>query len=97
MLAVLKDAIACFQSHSFKPSRTNERLFKEAEEWINSNDAGIFSFNDICETLGLDTEALRKGLKRWKAQQMGAPLEERSRLILNKGKRSGKKKTQVKA
>lgn len=89
MLAVLEDAIACFES-------TKANLIQEAEEWINSNDDGIFSFNNVCETLGLDPEALRKGLKRWKAKQIGAPLEERSRLILSKGKR-GKKKTQVKA
>jgi hypothetical protein len=80
MLAVLEDAIACFES-------TNAKLVQEAEEWINSNDEWVFSFNNVCETLGLDPDRLRKGLLRWKAQQMGVPLEERSRLILSKGKR----------
>ncbi|MBI2989360.1 MAG: hypothetical protein HYY45_21585 [Deltaproteobacteria bacterium] len=89
MLAVLEDAIACFES-------TNANLVQEAEEWINSDDDEVFSFNNVCESLGLDPDRLRKGLLRWKAQQMGVPLEERSRLILSKGKR-GKKKTQVKA
>jgi len=32
MLAVLADAIACFQGYFFKPSRTNEKLFLDAEE-----------------------------------------------------------------
>jgi len=89
MVAVLEDAIACFES-------TNANLVQEAEEWISSDEEGVFSFNNVCETLGLDPDRLRKGLLRWKARQMGVPLEERSRLILSKGKR-GKKKTQVKA
>lgn len=91
MLAVLEDAIACYQGYFFMPSRTNENLFLEAEEWINSNDAGVFSFNNICETLGLDPERLRKGLLRWKTKQTGVPSEERKRLILSKGKSRGKK------
>ena len=92
MLAVLEDAIACFQGHFFKPSRTSERLFQEAEEWINSEDEGVFSFNNVCETLGLDPERLRKGLAQWKAKQTGIPWEDRKRLILSKGKRPGKKR-----
>lgn len=91
MLAVLEDAIACFQGRFFKPSRTNDKLFQEAEEWINSEDEGVVSFNNICETLGLHPGQLRKGLERWKAKQVGVPIEERKRLIVSKGK-SGRKK-----
>ena len=97
MLAVLEDGIACFQGYFFKPSRKREIMFQEAEEWINSNDDEIFSFNNVCETLGLDPKNLRKGLEQWRAKQMGVPPEERKRLILSKGKRAGKKRTQLKA
>ena len=90
MLALLEDAIACFQGRFFKPSRTNDKLFQEAEEWINSEDEGVFSFNNICETLGLHPGQLRKGLEQWKAKQIRAPLEARKRLILSKGKCAGK-------
>jgi len=90
MLALLEDAIACFQGRFFKPSRTNDKLFQEAEEWISSKDEGVFSFNTICETLGLDPGRLRKGLEQWKAKQIRAPLEARKRLILSKGKCAGK-------
>ena len=90
MLAVLEDGIACFQGYYFQPSRTNEKLFQEAEEWIYSKDEGVFSFNTICETLGLDPARLRKGLEQWKAKQIRAPLEARKRLILSKGKCAGK-------
>ena len=92
MLAVLEDAIACFQGYFFKPSRTNEKLFLEAEEWINSNGDEVLSFSNVCESLGLDPVRLRKGLEQWKRNQIGVPPEERKRLILNKGKRAGRKK-----
>ena len=97
MLAVLEDALACYQGYFFKPSRTKENLFREAEEWINANDDGIFSFDNLCETLGFDPKALKGGLERWKAKQMGTPRQERKRLILSKGKCSGREKTRFKA
>ncbi len=90
-LAVLEDGIACFQGYLFKPSRRNEALSSEAEEWINSKDDGIFTFNNVFETLGLDPGIVRKGLEKWKAKQLGVPPEERSRLISSKGKGAGKK------
>src|SRR3990167_7301236 len=86
MLAVLEDGIACFQGYFFKPSRTNEKLFLEAEEWISSNDDDVFSFNNVCENLGFDPDALRKRLQQWKAKQMETPFQKRERLIFNKGK-----------
>ncbi len=89
-LAVLKDGIACFQGYFFKPSRKNEALSREAEEWINSKNDGIFTFNNVCETLGLNPDRLRKGLLQWKARQMGIPSGERKRLLLRKGKCAGK-------
>jgi hypothetical protein len=92
MLAVLEDGIACFQAYYFQPSRTNKKLLQEADEWIHSDDDDVFSFNNVCETLGLNPEKLRKGLERWKAKQMGLRIEERSRLILNKGKSRRKRK-----
>lgn len=96
MLAVLEDGIACIQNYFLNPSQSSERLFCEAEKWINSNDDGVFSFNNICETLGLHPGRLRKGLEQWKAKQTRIPWEQRKRLILNKGK-CLRKKTQFKA
>ena len=91
MLAVLEDGIACFQDYFFQPSRTNEKLFHEADEWIHSNDDGVFSFNNICESLGLCPEKLRKGLAGWRAKQKGVSINEENHLILNKGKRGRRK------
>ena len=73
MLAVLEDGIRCFQEHLRNP-RLNPRLLSEqAEEWIRAEDWDWpFSFNNVCETLGLDPEALRNTLLRWKAQLLAS-------------------------
>lgn len=86
MLALFGDAIASYKQYFFKPSRTNEIHFREAEEWINSNDDGVFSFNNVCESLGRQPEHLKKRLKRWRATEIGSRIEKRRRLIINKGK-----------
>jgi len=90
MLAVLEDGIACFQDYFFKPSRRNQKLFLEAKNWISSNDDDFFSFNNICDTLGLDPDALRKGLRRWQVENIHKVPWERKRLVPNKGKRPTK-------
>ena len=71
MLAVLEDGIRCFQEHLTNP-RSNPRLLsKQAEEWIRAVDyEWPFSFNNVCETLGIDPEALREKLLSWKAARL---------------------------
>jgi len=66
MLAVLEDAVRCFQSNLFAESIRGKRLFREAEEWIVGVGCDwVFSCENICETLGLDAAYLRQGLLRW--------------------------------
>ena len=71
MLAVLEDGIRCFQEHLTNP-RSNPRLLsKQAEEWIRAVDyEWPFSFVNVCETLGIDPEALRYKLLSWKATRL---------------------------
>jgi hypothetical protein len=73
MLAVLEDGIRCFQEHLRNP-RLNPRLLSEqAEEWIRAEDWDWpFSFNNVCDTLGLDPAALRTALLQWKARMTAA-------------------------
>ena len=73
MLAVLEDGIRCFQEHLTNP-RSNPRLLsKQAEDWIGAIDyEWPFSFNNVCETLGIDPEALRERLFTWKAKQLAS-------------------------
>jgi hypothetical protein len=70
MLAVLEEAVATFQRYADAKSRRGERLFREAQEWIDSTDTSwIFAFESLCHALGLDVDHLRGGLQRWKARR----------------------------
>jgi hypothetical protein len=67
MLAILEDAIACFQKYVFAHDVKGKALFNEAEEWIEELDGdGIFAFNSVCESLGLTPDYLRRGMAAWK-------------------------------
>jgi hypothetical protein len=69
MLAVLEDAIACYQKYVFARDGKGRSLFREAEEWVQDRSGeGIFAFNSICESLGLNPDYLRRGLSQWKQQ-----------------------------
>lgn len=67
MLAVLQDAVVCFQDHVLAKCKRKQTLHREAEEWISSTDRSyLFSFENVCETLGFDADYMREGLMRWK-------------------------------
>src|SRR5437660_12781329 len=70
MLAVLEDGIRCYQEHLRNP-RSNPRLLsQQAEQWIRAVDyEWPFSFQNVCETLGIDPSALRAALLAWKARR----------------------------
>jgi hypothetical protein len=67
MLAVLEDAVVCFQENVTAVQPRKQALFREAEDWILDDDKRyFFSFENICEALGVSPAYLRRGLKRWK-------------------------------
>jgi hypothetical protein len=67
MLAVLQDAVECFQEHALAQYVWEKKLFQEAEDWIlEKNSNWFFSFENICETLQLNPDYIRKGLLVWK-------------------------------
>src|SRR3954470_18864198 len=67
MLAVLEDAVACFQKYVVARDERGIELFREAENWVLQKDTGwLFSFDNTCEALGINPEYLRAGLLRWK-------------------------------
>jgi hypothetical protein len=73
MLAILEDAIACFQKYAFARDSKGKALFSEAEEWIQEGTAGgIFAFDSVCEVLGLNPSYLRQGLVTWKKNALAA-------------------------
>ena len=70
MLAILDDAVACFQKYVTAQRPKEKVLFQDAEEWFMEKDSDwFFSFENICESLGLDPNYLRKGLMQWKEGQ----------------------------
>jgi hypothetical protein len=80
-LAILEDAINCFQDNLMAESAKGKKLFNEAEEWIlDEGGDWIFSFQNVCELLGLNPAYVRQGLLRWKQKRQhrrGIAWEER--------------------
>jgi hypothetical protein len=80
LLAVLEDAVHCFRTHLFAQDNRRRRLFREAQEWLMSEDRQYdFSFENICDCLELNAAYIRQGLHRWahaaasqRQQQCGA-------------------------
>jgi hypothetical protein len=78
MLALLEDAIVCFQDNLKSACKKKKSLFDDAESWILDDDTSyIFSFKNICDVLGFDAGYLRDGLMRWKEGALvAAPAKE---------------------
>jgi len=71
LLAMLEDAVHCFQTYLMARKPHERRLFQEAEEWIDSTDAQwYFSFENISDILGIHPGRLRTALQQWKEQQI---------------------------
>lgn len=78
MLAVLTDAVECFQKYLDVTSRRGRILFNEAEAWIRSRESlKPFSFEHICEALNINPNYLRVGLMQWRTsrQSLKRPLK----------------------
>src|SRR5437773_7888821 len=71
MLAVLEDAIACYQKYILARDGKGKILFQETEEWVlDGNGDWLFSFANVCDTLGFDPDYVRRGLLEWKAKKL---------------------------
>ncbi len=73
MLAVLEDGVICFQKYISTRDEKEKRLLSEAEEWLLMEQNGedwLFSFDNVCETLGLNSGYIREGLLRWRHHRL---------------------------
>jgi hypothetical protein len=78
MMAVLEDALRCFQNNATAASGPRKRLFAEAEQWLCGDTSdGLFSFETVCETLGIEPHFLRAGLRAWRMQQLAGDASRR--------------------
>ena len=69
MLAVLEDAVACFRNGLHARDHRRRELFKDSEAWIREeNGDWLFSFEHICDILGLDARSIRNELLKWKKE-----------------------------
>jgi hypothetical protein len=70
MLAILEDAIDCFQKYIFARDGRGKRIFREEEDWIfEENSDRLFSFENICQVLGFNPKYVRNGLLLWKEKE----------------------------
>ena len=78
MLAVLQDAITCLEKHGALGPKGNKRLFDEARDWVLSEDNHwLFSFNNVCEAVGLNAGYLRRRLIQMSERQPAPACAER--------------------
>ncbi len=77
LVALLQDAIDCFQKFLFATRPRNRRLFREAEQWIMNEEGPrdesmhpYFSFEQTCCYLDLDPDYVRGELLRWRQRQL---------------------------
>ncbi len=56
----------------FRAVLRGRRLFREVQDWIESGDNEPFSFQHICDVLGIDPAYLREGLERWRERESAA-------------------------
>jgi len=94
MLALLDDAIHCFRTYVFARTTEHKRLYRDADRWLfGSADAtearpaasrrpplpAGFSFSYVCEALGLDGEAVRAELRRWRNRERASQIRATAR------------------
>src|SRR3989337_1118784 len=70
ILAVLEEAVHCFQKYISAADRRSRALFRDTEEWImEENSDWPFSFENSCLALGLNPGYVRRGLLHWRDQK----------------------------
>lgn len=72
MLAVLKTAICDYLQGSDSQTREGRKLSGEVGAWMSekSTAAGVFAYEEVCESLGIDPNRLRQRLSLLANQSM---------------------------
>lgn len=66
MLAVLRDAVECYQKFALSRDPRGRFEFEEARRWIESTEREWpYSFENICDVLDIDPVYMREGLVRF--------------------------------
>ncbi|HYD49766.1 MAG TPA: hypothetical protein VEB21_15525 [Terriglobales bacterium] len=71
VIAVLEDAVDCYQKYFGASDRRGQQLFVDAEDWFLDTDRSWpFAFENICDFIGVNSEYLRRGLQAWKERML---------------------------
>ncbi|MGH7927649.1 MAG: hypothetical protein ACREQV_07630 [Candidatus Binatia bacterium] len=71
MLAILEDALRCFQDNHLARCGNAKRIFHDAQQWLfGAYDDWVFSFENICAILGFDPQYIQRGLLAWEQKQL---------------------------
>ena len=63
LVAIFDDAVQEYKKYYRADDAEGKRRFYEVEKWVmHAGDGWIFSFDNICELLGLDPEYVRRAL-----------------------------------
>jgi hypothetical protein len=85
VLAILEDAIDCFQENHLARQGRRKQLFDEVQKWIfQGHRDWVFGFENICAVLGFEPEYIREGLVRWRKREISKhrnPRLERDQLV----------------
>ena len=88
MLGVLEDAIACLQKNAGRP---NSFLFRETVDWfVEEKSAWLFSFENICAAIGIDSHHLRQRLLCRQGKPVAVQPGDKRSSARNVRKRSGR-------
>jgi|HubBroStandDraft_6_1064221.scaffolds.fasta_scaffold2007969_1 hypothetical protein len=90
MHAVLVDGLRCFQRNFETCHRQGQQEFREAQFWIfQDKGSGPFSFEDVCDVLGVDPGRLRDLIVRWENDRRSIKQQRTTRgMPINLAKRS---------
>ncbi len=81
MIAVLEDAVRCYLGLVHYDRTNPEILARQSEHWLRLEDwESPFSFNNICELLGLQPQTTRRAILDWEKTHP-EDLETRIRLL----------------
>lgn len=82
MAAILEDAVSCLSKDPRRCARPHRKASEEALSWVNAlgEEDWVFSFNNVCETLGFDPNYLRRGLHHWTTRARSTNVAEPPRL-----------------
>jgi hypothetical protein len=64
--AILENAVKDFQRYFVARKRKEKRQYQEAVDWILGKSSDwLFSFENVCEEIGLNPSYLRRRLRAW--------------------------------